>query len=94
MFIPWQVFNAMAAIYANGGFECSIQLRLIGQVTFRHGNPVEVVQRACDQPWYYSNLPACSTVAHACNLPAGADVPAGQASHSPSSPAIEPAGQS
>ena len=64
----------MAAIYAGGGFECSIQLRLIGQVTFRHGNPAEVVQRACDQPWYYSNLPACSSVDSTCNLPAGADV--------------------
>ena len=69
-----QVFNAMAAIHADGGFECSIQLRLIGQVTFRHGNPAEVVQRACNQPWYYSNMPACSSVDSVCDLPRGADV--------------------
>ena len=63
----------MAALYLNGGFACSIQLRLIGQITFRQGNPAEVVQSACNQPWHYASLPLCSSVA-TCNLPTGTDV--------------------
>ena len=62
----------MAAMYLNGGFTCAIQLRLIGQITFRHGNPAEVVQNACNQRWHYASLPLCSSV-YICNLPSGTD---------------------
>ena len=47
-----QIFHAMASLYANGGFNCAITLELVGQVTFRHGTPSEILQRPCDQPWW------------------------------------------
>lgn len=55
-----QVFNAMAGLYAQGGFACTIQLRLVGQITFRHGTPATIQQRSCNLPWYYSTLPTNS----------------------------------
>jgi len=63
----------VAAIYANGGFNCDVQVRLIGQITFRHGNPAEIVSNACDQRWHYASLPPCGT-GSVCDLPSGSDV--------------------
>ena len=50
-----------------------MQIRLIGQITFRHGNPAEIVHNTCDQRWHYASLPSCATT-DLCQLPSGADV--------------------
>ena len=55
------VLALVADIYSDGSpFSCRIQIRLVGQITFRHGNPGDIVTRRCDQPWYYDNLPTAA----------------------------------
>jgi hypothetical protein len=59
------VFAAAEAIYTSTGFECDVNLRLKGQVSFRAGAPSDIVARSCgDQvPWlsdlYNNNNAAC-----------------------------------
>ena len=62
----------MAGLYAGGGFACSIQLRLVGQLTFRHGTPSTIVQRDCGQPWYFADTSTaadngCCAASSSCN---------------------------
>ena len=72
-----QVFNSMAGLYADGSFACSIQLRLVGQITFRHGTPAAIQQRNCNQAWFYNSLPTASNNA-CCGGNICTDCPAGE----------------
>ena len=52
-----QIFNAMAGFYGEGsGFDCELQLRLVGQLTFRAAMPAQIEQRQCDLPWYHAGV--------------------------------------
>ena len=68
-----EIFNAMASLYAGGGFACSIQLRLVGQLTFRHGTPSTILQRDCGRSWYYADVTntaannACCAASSSCD---------------------------
>ena len=55
------VLSLVADLFSDGNpFRCRIQIRLVGQITFRHGNPEEIVTRRCDQTWQYDSLPTAA----------------------------------
>lgn len=52
-----QVVNSVSSLFQDSNFNCSIDLELVGQVTFKYEMPQEIVQQSCDQEWYFDSLP-------------------------------------
>lgn len=61
-----QIFNALALLYLDNDWDCRFELKLIGQITFRHGLPSGITQRNCSLPWYIQDLNLSTAENNAC----------------------------